>query len=165
MSVDTVLSTSETKKRDTSDTEIIHQNSDKAATNLVNRFIGHFGLKQFHPPQSICLHPKPATGRDDDINKSREVLDDVLLKSGNLTSIHTERKSRILFGPDHKIGKNLIELMKFDQQYKRYLPEFPLLHLRKSKITNLFAAYKAAGLLVLLKFMVDGSEKLEWSKR
>ena len=48
-------------------------------------------------------------------------------------------------------------------KYRAFLPEFPLLHLRKSKITILFSAYKDAGLVQLLRIMRD-DEKSDWSK-
>ena len=39
-----------------------------------------------------------------------------------------------------------------------FLPEFPLLHLRKSKIVNFISAYRAAGVLNLIRFMKDTNE-------
>ena len=76
--------------------------------NQTNRFINYFELERFEPPPALCLHPKPTSGRDDDINKLQKILDDVLLKSGIQTPAQVERHSRILFAPDNKIGKNLI---------------------------------------------------------
>ena len=35
--------------------------------------------------QEVNGHYPPATGRDDDINKLREVLDDILVKTGQST--------------------------------------------------------------------------------
>ena len=49
--------------------------------------------------------------------------------------------NRILCGPDNKIGKCVFSLMETNRLYV-LLPEFPLLHLRKSEITSLFGAYK-----------------------
>ena len=44
-----------------------------------------------------------------------------------------------------------------------FMPEFPLLRLRKSKITILLSAYKDAGLVQLLRIMRD-DDKSDWSK-
>ena len=85
-----------------------------------------------------------------------EILDDFLVKTGYaLPTSQVKCKTRILFGPDHKVGKNLLELIAEHEKYKVFLPEFPLLHLRKSKITNLGSAYKHAGIIQLMKFMKD----------
>ena len=48
-------------------------------------------------------------------------------------------------------------------KYTRFIPEFPLLHVRKHKITILFSAYKDAGLVNLLQFMRDDEEE-DWKK-
>ena len=65
-------------------------------------------------------------------------------------------------GPDNKIGSNLLKITK-QAKYKHILPEFPLLHLRKSKINTLFSAYKDAGLSHLMMFMRD-DDRHEWKK-
>lgn len=121
-----------------------------------------FGFEKYNVPPLLCRHPPPATGRDDDILKLREILDDVLIKTGRINMSY-EGKDRILFGPDNKIGANLSQLLSQDNKYRHFLPEFPLLHLRKSKINTLFSAYKDAGLLQLLMYMCD-DEKKEWTK-
>ncbi|KAH3802104.1 hypothetical protein DPMN_155773 [Dreissena polymorpha] len=41
-----------------------------------------FGFTKYTVPALLCRHPPPATGRDDDITKIKEILDDVLLKMG-----------------------------------------------------------------------------------
>ena len=69
-----------------------------------------------------------------------------------------------LFAPDHKISKNLLQLIKENKLFHQFLPEFPALHLRKSKIVNLFGAYKAAGLVHLIKYMKDSEQEDEWMK-
>ena len=121
-----------------------------------------FGFSKFQVPPLLCRHPPPAIGRDDDKMKIKEILDDVLLKLGYTTE-NTNSLNRILCGPDNKIGKCLLELIETDNKYKMLLPEFPLLHLRKSKITVLFSAYKDAGLVQLMKFMKDDNEE-DWKK-
>lgn len=121
-----------------------------------------FGLEKFAVPPLLCRHPPPAVGRDDDMGKLREILDDVLVKMG----CHEQEfctLDRIILGADNKIGANMLKLMKHNEKYNIFIPEFPLLHLRKSKITTLFSAYKHAGLLSLLKFMRD-DDRDEWSK-
>lgn len=122
-----------------------------------------FGFSIYQPPPMICRHPPPAIGRDDNISKLREVLDDVLVKSGNRFPF-AEQKSRILFAPDQKLGNNLLKLLEQDRKYKIFLPEFPLLHLRKSKITNLCTGYKDAGILQLLMYMNDDEKEKDWMK-
>ncbi|WAR09222.1 LOW QUALITY PROTEIN: hypothetical protein MAR_019180 [Mya arenaria] len=117
------------------------------------------GFKQFKPPLLITKHPPPAMGRDDDIKKLKEVLDDVLMKTDNCTvDAH-----KIIFAPDHKIAANLLRLQDNNPRYRTFLPEFPVLHLRKSKITILCSAYKDAGILYILKYMGD-EEFQEWKK-
>ena len=103
----------------------------------------------------------PAVGRDDDISKIREILDDVLLKLGHLTNAEGQT-NRILCGPDHKVGNSVLKLMSVNEKYASFLPEFPLLHLRKSMITILFSAYNDAGLFHILRYMRD-DDKQEWS--
>ena len=120
----------------------------------------NYDLKIFKVPQLLCRHPLPATGRDDDISNLKHILQDILIKLGR----HKVEKTRILFAPDHKISKNLLKLMKENAKFCQFLPEFPALHLRKSKIVNLFSAYKAAGLLHLLKFMKDSEQEDDWMK-
>ena len=124
--------------------------------------LGSFGFSKFNVPPMLCRHPPPAVGRDDDVSKIREILDDVLLKLG-YTGENGNTANRILCGPDNKIGKCVIELMKSEIKYRVFLPEFPLLHLRKSKITILFSAYRDAGLIQLTKFMKDDGED-DWRK-
>lgn len=119
-----------------------------------------FGFHKFKPPTLLCRHPPPAMGRDDDIQKLREILDDVLTK---MELNKGQSSDRILCGPDNKIGINLLKLVEHGRQYGLFLPEFPLLHLRKSKINTLFSAYKGAGLLHILQYMRDETSQ-EWSK-
>lgn len=69
-----------------------------------------------------------------------------------------------MFAPDYKIAKNLFKLMDQNPKYQIFLPEFPVLHLRKSKITNLISAYRTAGLIHILHFMKDQEIEKDWSK-
>ena len=52
--------------------------------------------------------------------------------------------------------------MSINEKYEAFLPEFPLLHLRKSMITILFSAYNDAGLFHIIRYMRD-DDKQEWS--
>ena len=70
-------------------------------------------------------------GRDDDILKLKEILDDILMKLGKYEV--SNETDKILFGPDNKILANLLKLQKNDK-YQVFVPEFPLLHLRKSVV-------------------------------
>ncbi|CAC5372998.1 unnamed protein product [Mytilus coruscus] len=89
-----------------------------------------FGIMSLGNQTSLlCRHPPPATGRDNDIYKLKEIMDDVIVKTGRINVPH-EGVDRILFGQDNKIGANLLEIVK-DPKYNHFLPEFPLLHLRK----------------------------------
>jgi hypothetical protein len=122
-----------------------------------------YGLNKFVLPPLLCRHPEPYSGRDDDPTKLREVCDDTLTFMG----YHDEdfKRRKILCGPDHKIGKNLMNMVKQRGQdkYKMFLPEFPCLHLRKSRITIVFSAFKDAGLMQLLQYMRDDDSN-EWAK-
>ena len=131
------------------------QNSSDFTSNDSN---GSTTFHQFQPPKLLCRHPPPAAGRDDDINVLRNVLDDTIRK------IEPEKHERILFAPDYKIAKNLFKLMDQNPKYQTFLPEFPVLHLRKSKITNLISAYKSSGLIHIIQFMKDQELEKDWSK-
>ena len=133
---------------------------DDNCSNVKKILPNMFGIVKYSPPPLLCRHPPPAMGKDDDIQKLREVLNDILIKLGRGTSAHPDR---ILFGPDNKIGANMLKLLSQETRFEQFLPEFPLLHLRKSKINILFSAYKHAGLVQLLMYMRDDSRQ-EWSK-
>ncbi|MEW8546925.1 MAG: hypothetical protein AB2693_25705 [Candidatus Thiodiazotropha sp.] len=123
---------------------------------------GSFGFSKFRVSPLLCRHPPPATGKDSDVSNIKEILDDVLLKLGYLTN-KTRCVNRILCGADNKIGNCLLKLMSINDRYNCFLPEFPLLHLRKSMITILFSSYKDAGLVHLIKYMRDDN-RAEWSR-
>ncbi|CAC5403427.1 unnamed protein product [Mytilus coruscus] len=105
-------------------------------------------------------HPTPAQGRDDDIAHLKEILLAILVKLGRYPG--TFFKDRILFAPDHRIAKNLLTLLNKDPVFRQLLPEFTVLHLKKSKITNLFSGYKDAGILHLMKYMKDKDKDSNW---
>ena len=118
-----------------------------------------FGFEKNVCPPLLTRHPPPYSGRDDDLFRLKDIIDDLLVKLGNYDGIG----NKILCGPDNKIGSNLIKLIKMDQKYDSILPEFPCLHLRKSLINSIFSAYKNAGLVQLLQYMKDDDQK-EWTK-
>lgn len=152
----------ETPKTYAPEQDSSHVQEEKYGKSLTSKMLtGLFGFTLYQPPPLLCRHPPPATGKDDDVLKLQEILDDLLIKSGNTN--RKEVKKKILFAPDNKIGKNLLQLMKKDSKYEIFLPDFPPLHLRKSKIINLFAAYKDCGLTQILQYMKDEKEK-EWTK-
>ena len=124
------------------------------------KILSKFGFNKFVVPPLLYRHPPPAIGRDDDLNKIKEILDITLTKMGYSADPVLSR-NRILCGPDNKIGKSLLCLMSMDDKYKAFLPEFPLLHLRKSLITILFSAYKDAGIIQILQYMRDDKRE-DW---
>ena len=119
-------------------------------------------FSKFQVPPLLCRHPPPAEGRDDDIRKLREILDDVLTKSGHTIQTDNNR-DKVLLAPDHKIANNVFKLMR-EPKYKHLLPEFPVLHLVKSKINNLVSAYKPMGFVQMVKYMKDDENETDWSK-
>ena len=127
-----------------------HSNSD---TQLL-------GFEKTAPPPMLIRHPPPAIGRDDDIEKIKEILDAIYLRSGQRKG----SKERILLAPDNKISKNILKLMKNNAKYQTFLLEFPVLHLRKSKINTLGSAYEAAGIKHIVKYMKDDETHTEWAK-
>ena len=133
----------------------------EAPEDSVPSLLASFGFKKFVVPPLLSRHPPPATGRDDDIMKIREIMDDALVKMGYCNDDEQKMSSRIFCGPDNKIGYCMLSLMESDKKYERFLVEFPLLHLRKSKITILFSAYSEAGLVQILQFMLD-NDKTNW---
>ena len=124
--------------------------------------LASFGFSKFIVPPLLCRHPPPAVGRDDDIYITKQILDDTLKKMGYLAS-RKKCMNRILCGPDNKIGKSILMLMATDPKYKAFLVEFPLLHLRKSKITILFSAYQDAGIVEILQYMRDDKQD-DWKR-
>ena len=96
-----------------------------------------FGLHKNITSPLLCRHPEPYFGRDDDPAKLREICDDLMVMLG----FHDPEavKTKILSGPDHKIGNNLINMIKEDR-YSHFLPEFPCLHTRKSRIVVALSA-------------------------
>jgi hypothetical protein len=56
------------------------------------------------------------------------ILVETLIKTDHVSDIAKHEK--ILFGPDNKIGSNLLKLREHNRRYEHFLPEFTLLHLR-----------------------------------
>ena len=139
---------------------LIDNESPVMSRSEIISLLSKFGFKKFVVPPLLYRHPPPAIGRDDDLYKVQEILDNTLTKMG-YTAYTGLSKNRILCGPDNKIGQSLLRLMNMDDKYKAFLPEFPLLHLRKSLITILFSAYKDAGLTQILQYMRDDTRE-DW---
>ena len=64
--------------------------------------ISVLNFSMHRPPPLLTRHPPPATGKDDDISKLKEILDDVLIKTDHFNM--KQQHEKILFGPDNKIG-------------------------------------------------------------
>ena len=110
---------------------ILEEDSLEEIALSIQALLKSFGFAKNKVPPLLTRHPPPAMGRDDDPSKIKEILDDVLVKMGY--EADTNRGvNRILCGPDNKIGKCLLNLLNADKKYQVFLPEFPLLHLRKS---------------------------------
>ena len=58
--------------------------NDVAAVEKPN-IVYLMGFQKYVPPSLLCKHPPPAVRRDDDKEKLKEVLNDILLKSGHST--------------------------------------------------------------------------------
>ena len=116
------------------------------------------------------IHPQQSAGMTIFQSSVRYlILDDFLVKTGRLypileSTVSNPSRNRVLFAPDNKVASNLFKLMDQDAKYSVFLPEFPLLHLRKSKITTLMGGYKNAGLLHLVKYMRDEEQEDDWAK-
>ena len=53
--------------------------SDSEPVDPVN-LLKSFGFSKFIVPPLLCRHPPPAVGRDDDVSKIKDILDDILIK-------------------------------------------------------------------------------------
>ena len=60
-----------------------------------------FGLKKYQLPELLCRQPPAVAGKDDDIVKLKEILDEILLKLGKYTI--SPETDKVLFGPNNKI--------------------------------------------------------------
>ncbi|XP_067660602.1 uncharacterized protein [Haliotis asinina] len=138
------------------------QNEQETTKGTHNDDNTYYKFPFFTVPPLLTRHPTPAVGRDDDKAKLREVLVGIL--QGLDRQSNSQKYDRILLAPDHKLSKNLIQLMKEHKIFQQFLPEFPVLHLKKSKIANIFSAYKDAGLHELLKYMKDDEQEKDWKK-
>jgi hypothetical protein len=125
---------------------------DTSDCDTSDTILEQFGFHKNEIGPFLWRHPPAASGRDDKIEVIEQVLTEIITKLGLTGATYP----KILFGPDQKIGINLLKLIKQKpKQFGLFLPEFPLLHLRKSKITILVSAYKDAGLRELLMYMKD----------
>ena len=88
----------------------LHETPEKSPETL----LATFGFEKFVVPPLLSRHPPPATGRDDDVMKIKEIMDDTITKMGYENDESTMR-NRILSGPDHKIGKCMLSLINSDK--------------------------------------------------
>ena len=112
-----------------------------------------FGFHRFLPPPHIMRNSPPWLGKDDDINKIKQICGDIerMTDSANDYSI---------WGFDQKIAGCHIKLEKTDSNFKRQVREVPVLHLTKQKIVNVCSAYKKSGFKEIIRFMMD-NDKIE----
>ena len=78
-----------------------------------------FGFIIFKPQPSVTKHLPPAVGKDDDIHKLKEILDEILISTDNVNDVEDAQK--ILLGPDQKIGENMLRLIHTDQRHQTIL--------------------------------------------
>ena len=113
--------------------ELVISNMDQMENESVSAIITSesnvSSFVKYEAPSLLCRHPPPAVGRDDDIRVLRNILTDVVIKSGHFLRSRPN-KDRILLAPDHKIANNVFTLMK-EPHFHCLLPEFPVLHLLK----------------------------------
>ena len=72
--------------------------SDSESVDLVS-LLKSFGFSKFIVPPLLCRHPPPAVGRDDDVSKIKDILDDILVKLAFSTD-PSKKDEKILCGPD-----------------------------------------------------------------
>ena len=112
-----------------------------------------FGFKRFLPPPHIIRNSPGWLGRDDDVTKIKEVCDDIqrMTDSGSRYSVWCF---------DQKIASCHMKLERVNASYKQQVREVPVLHLTKQKIVNIASAYKSAGFMEIIRFMMD-NDKIE----
>ncbi|WAQ96121.1 hypothetical protein MAR_028811 [Mya arenaria] len=81
-----------------------------------NKMLLKLDFQQHKPLPLLSRHPPPAIGRDDDNQKLKEILDDVLIK----TDSTKDTSHKILFAPDHKIAVNLMKLRETNKRCGTY---------------------------------------------
>ena len=123
-----------------------------------------FGFVKCEGLPTLTRHPEPYEGRDDDIAILQEILYDLMVKLGYLDKSNKKNYfDRILIGPDHKIGINVLKLIYTNPKFEVFVLEIPCLHFRKSLIGIIFSAHRHSGLIQLLRFMKDDEEK-DWEQ-
>ena len=108
--------------------------SESESVDLVS-LLTSFGFSKFVVPPLLCRHPPPAIGRDDDISKIKDILDDILVKLAFCTD-PTKTNDRILCGPDNKIGKCLLQLMASSAKYKAFFARVSITSPQKIQTYN-----------------------------
>ncbi|CAC5415231.1 unnamed protein product [Mytilus coruscus] len=65
-------------------TPIVYDEEDDKQDHILRTL----GFEKFTPPMMLPRHPPPATRRDDDIGKLRQILDDILVKTDHASNLH-----------------------------------------------------------------------------
>lgn len=112
-----------------------------------------FGFNRFIPPPHIIRNSPPWMGKDDDIQKIKEICTEVSRMTDSADTFS-------IWGFDQKIAGCHIKLERTDPSFKRQVREVPVLHLTKQKIVNVSSAYKKAGFMEIIRFMMD-NDKIE----
>ena len=116
-----------------------------------------FGFSRFVPPPFLYRNTPPWLGRDDDINKIKEVCKDVELMTDACNDYS-------IWAVDQKIAASHIKLERAEPTFKRQIREVPVLHLTKQKIVNVTSGYKKAGLLEILRYMINNEKNDDITK-
>ena len=104
-------------------------------------------------PPILSRHPRPEIGSDYEYQNCKEILDKVLHRSGQ----REDSKERIIQSPDNKIAKNIIQLIRNDPKYEKFVLTIPLLHWRKSKIGSIRSSFNIISINYIVKFMTDNN--------
>ena len=121
---------------------------------------GVMGFTKAKPPPLTNGHPTPRLGRDDDI----EVIDGGYTDIKSNLNIDDDSSDRLPTTPDNKISKSVLTLKKNKKAFSVFVPEFPGLHVRKSKINTIGSAYTPAGVKKLIKYMLgDETSNTDWA--
>lgn len=80
-------------------------------TNETQKVLGSFGFQKFELPPLLCKHPPPASGKDDDLNNVKEIMDEAMLKLGYQSGVKKQTE-RILCGADKKMETTYYNLCR-----------------------------------------------------
>lgn len=86
----------------------------------IQSLLSSFGFNKFKVPTLLCRHPPPAIGRDDDLNKIKDILDDILLKLGYITE-PSKSVNRILCGLEKACSSFMIKIISTQHFWLSFL--------------------------------------------